>query len=87
VIVAGTWVAIAASPATGGVIITIDVIGLGGVFIYGTQARKQERIEKTQLMTKHLTRGRGQVGARAQDVAAAGQARAELAPRAGRGGR
>jgi hypothetical protein len=65
-IVAGTLIALVghavAGAITGGAVIGIDIAGLAGVFIYGTQSRQRERIEKAQIMTEQFvqSRGRGQ---------------------------
>jgi len=40
-----------AGAIAGGTVVGIDIAGLAGVFIYGTQSRKRERIEKAQMMT------------------------------------
>ena len=66
-IVGGALIALFGHPVagaiSGGAVIGIDIAGLAGVFIYGTQSRQRERIEKAQIMTEQFaqSRGRGQV--------------------------
>lgn len=63
-IVAGTLIALFGHPVAGAIVgggvIGIDIAGLAGVFIYGTQARRRERIEKAQIMTEQFAQSRGQ---------------------------
>jgi len=44
-------IAVAGHTLTSAILAGGDLVALVGVFIYGTQTRKQERIEKTQTMT------------------------------------
>lgn len=48
---AGAGLVYAGHDEAGGAIATVSVVGLVTAFIYGTNARKKERIEKAKLMT------------------------------------
>ncbi len=37
-----------------GVLAGVDIAALAGVFVYGTNTRKQERVEKTKVMTGQI---------------------------------
>lgn len=38
-------------PWAAGSVVVVDIVGLVGVFVYGNRSRRQERIEKTRIMT------------------------------------
>jgi len=46
----GVYVAVTVSPTAGATIATASVVGLAGVFVYGTYSRRQERREKAETM-------------------------------------
>jgi uncharacterized membrane protein len=54
-IVGGVYVAVTVSPTAGATIATASVVGLAGVFVYGTYSRRQERQQKAEQI-KSLTK-------------------------------
>jgi uncharacterized membrane protein len=47
----GGWLVHEGHDAAGTAIIAIDLVGLAGTFIYGTQSQRRERTEKAKLMS------------------------------------
>ena len=52
VIGCGTYVIMNGHDWAGAVIIGVDVVGLAGVFVYGTNARRAERVQKAERRPK-----------------------------------
>jgi len=50
-VVGGIWLVSLGHDWAGGTIATMSVVGLAGVFVYGSQSLRAERIEKAKIMS------------------------------------
>jgi uncharacterized membrane protein len=49
----GGWLVHEGHDEAGAAIVALDIVGLAGTFIYGTQSQRKERTEKARIMTGH----------------------------------